>query len=48
MREQQLWVDLTIEKYFKKIKLYPKALKRLFEMGTHLLSQFESFYLVWY
>lgn len=48
MKEQQVCVDLTIEKYYKKIQQYPKALKRLFDIGTHLLNQFDSFYIVWY
>jgi len=39
---------LSIEKYYKKIEHYPKALKRLFEIGTHLLSQFDGFYSMWY
>lgn len=44
MREQQVFVDLTIEKYFRKVTQYPKSFKRLFEIGTHLLSQFDAFY----
>ena len=48
MREQQLSVDLAIEKYYKKIQYYPKTLKRLFDMGTYLLNMFEVFYSSWY
>ena len=48
MREQQLCVDLAIEKYYKKIEFYPKTLKRLFDMGTHLLNMFDTFFVSWY
>ena len=48
MKEEQLIVDLSIETYFKKITHYPKALKKLFDIGTTLLSHFEKFYQAWY
>ena len=48
MREQQFFVDTQIEKYFKKIESYPPSLKRLYEIGTHLLNQFDAFYNSWY
>jgi hypothetical protein len=48
MKEQQVFVDLSIEKYYKKIEMYPKSLKRLFEIGTHLLNQFDNFFSAWY
>jgi hypothetical protein len=31
MREQQLCVDLSIEKYFPRLKQYPKVLRHLFD-----------------
>jgi len=48
MREQQLCVDLAIEKYYKHIPTYPKTLKKLFDMGTYLLNMFDMFYNHWY
>jgi hypothetical protein len=48
MKEQQLCVDMSIEQYYKKIQNYPKGLKRLFDIGTQLLHQFEKFYHGWY
>jgi len=48
MKEQQLCVDLSIEKYYKKVQNYPKGLKKLFDMGTILLNSFETFYHNWY
>ena len=44
MKEQQLCVDLSIEKYYKKVTSYPKGLKMLFDMGTTLLNSFEAFW----
>ena len=41
-------MDLSIEKYYKKIQFYPKTLKRLFDMGTNLLNMFDTFFLSWY
>ena len=48
MKEEQLYVDLSIEIYFKKISHYPKGLKKLFDIGTQLLAYFEKFYQAWY
>lgn len=48
MREQQLCVDLSIENYYKKISQYPKSLKKLFDIGTYLLTLFNEFYSSWY
>ena len=48
MKEEQLYVDLSIEIYFKKIQNYPKSLKKIFDLGTTLLSYFEKFFQAWY
>ena len=48
MKEQQLCVDLSIEKYYKKVAAYPKGLKKLFDLGTNLLNKFDQFYQSWY
>jgi hypothetical protein len=37
MKEEQLYVDLSIEIYYKKVPSYPKSLKKLFDIGTTLL-----------
>ena len=48
MREHQLAVDLSIEQHYKKIESYAKPLKILFDMGTHLLASYKTFYEKWY
>ncbi len=48
LKEQQLCVDMSIEVFYSKIQYYPRGLKKLFDMGTPILSAIESFFSNWY